>query len=710
MSGQQYNVLVASEDDAFCDCITTTGSQTISAFKASLSQHPNCHFEPHEIKLTLGDNVLQNDRLMKEYGINEESLISMSRLSSAKASSDDFNDESSIASSQEIVEKEIQIYIGFISRNKQGYLLTVDHNTTIEGLKALIMSKAPEYSPDLQRIFLNGTNLNDENTLRHYRIEDGHNLFVLLKEPDLIPAMPGRMLLYVSYEGSIHTIHADTNVTTKELKALVWEKTDIIPAYQRLNFNGEDLSSPTQRLSDHLGVGIKAESLIYLFRRREGDPEPGYSTVMSPNMNPDLSSLQQPSQNNGNDEDMITLYLINTADDSDIGMPHTLKKDAPLREIFHDYTESRGLSGVGLQFHYEDYGDLTPDCELSAEALGIENGKTILVISPSTPSIPMMPQSVSNEIDLTFTGEGAAISLILKDAHRGNVTARIIKDTTSLGLLFGMFAEEQGFEGNEVLFVCNGKNYSDKTDKTAAQCGIEDGDTISIIWRSQQEPKARATIAKLINSRVRFQRAQKIMVQQRTARKIVDDFVWTYIASRRRHKLKDSATLVQKTVRGYKDRKIHGQKVQIRLMEFRRFSSIWKPTANLAAELASVSPQNLSGWALVRDGLNMKKTEDFDEYGNLAAETDEKLNKALAGALAESDDLDTTDEEVDSDEDDKPEYNKMIGTQNELPKIDWSQFQVTHHVCKFLKRGDKKYREIFVKKMKQLAKGEYYLY
>ena len=90
-----------------------------------------------------------------------------------------------------------------------------------------------------------------------------------------------------------------------------------------------------------------------------------------------------------------------------------------------------------------------------------------------------------------------------------------------------------------------------------------------MIWRSHQEPKARATIAKLINSRVRFQRAQKIMVQQRTARKIVDDFVWTYIASRRRHKLKDSATLVQKTVRGYKDRKIHGQKVQIRLMEFR---------------------------------------------------------------------------------------------------------------------------------------------
>ena len=32
--------------------------------------------------------------------------------------------------------------------------------------------------------------------------------------------------------------------------------------------------------------------------------------------------------------------------------------------------------------------------------------------------------------------------------------------------------------------------------------------------------------------------------------------------------------------------------------------------------------------------------------------------------------------------------------------------QVTSHVVKFMKNGDVKYKEMFVKKMKQLAKGE----
>ncbi|KAL9182922.1 hypothetical protein ACHAXT_004201 [Thalassiosira profunda] len=39
-------------------------------------------------------------------------------------------------------------------------------------------------------------------------------------------------------------------------------------------------------------------------------------------------------------------------------------------------------------------------------------------------------------------------------------------------------------------------------------------------------------------------------------------------------------------------------------------------------------------------------------------------------------------------------------------EIDWSQFLVTSHVVKFIRNGDPKYREIFVKRMKQLGAGE----
>jgi hypothetical protein len=136
-------------------------------------------------------------------------------------------------------------------------------------------------------------------------------------------------------------------------------------------------------------------------------------------------------------------------------------------------------------------------------------------------------------------------------------------------------------------------------------------------------------------------------------------------------------------------------------LEFRSFTTVWKQTADLAAKRASAPRQTLSGWALVREGINLKKMEYIDENGNLA-DTDEKLNKALAGALEVDDDVDSDlEDEAEPDLDDT-----MKNSSTETPMIDWSQFMITSHVCKFLKNGDTKYREIFVKKMKQLAKGE----
>ena len=99
----------------------------------------------------------------------------------------------------------------------------------------------------------------------------------------------------------------------------------------------------------------------------------------------------------------------------------------------------------------------------------------------------------------------------------------------------------------------------------------------------------------------------------------------------------------------------------------------------------------------------------MDEEGNLQAETDEKLSNALTSALAENSGGSIEDELEDELEDEHNDFTPDETNTNmyeNLANMDWSQFQVTAHVVKWMKQGDAKYREIFVKKMKQLARGE----
>lgn len=722
MSGdRRLTVLVAAGNGSFCDYIETSGSETIASFKASIKEHGSCDYNGPiaGMKLTLDEVELRDNRLVREYNINEESFITMTLTAGAAE-----DDEPSLADGIEA--KEIRIYIVFLSGNKRGFDIDVEQSSTVEGLKALIMSKDPDCEPTQQRIFLNGSNLEDENTLAHYKIEDGANLFVMIKEPDLIPKNSGYTLLYVKsliasgtsplYEDKIHTICLESNnATIRQVKKLVWEKTEILPAYQRLNFRGENLEQPDKRLGDcGRDGGIKAESLLYLYRRKERDAEPGYSTLPV-SINPDVQSVHQNTQRNQDpqstplrpeDGDLITIHLLNPAGD-DSSVPFKLKTDAPLRQIFHAYAQRVGMAPSDLEFIHGVYGDLTADCELSAEALGIENDSMIMVNSnmSSAISMAMPPQQpiVSNEIDLTpFSGPGAAIMVTLKGIG-ADVTAKITKETT-LQLLFFEFADKQRVESELLLYTCRGKRYSYKTDKTAAQCGVEDGDIIHVTWRAREEKKAAADIANFIYTHHLRHIAKKIVADQRKARKIIDDFVCKSVAIRRWQRLRDSTKIAQRLFRGHSARKIHGDKVQARLNEFRHFTSVWKQAADSAAERAS-APPSLTGWALVRDEINMKKMEDEDEN---MAETDEKLSKALAGALEEEDEVEDEyiQDEDESDTEDDAMRNTIIEAQEKLAMIDWSQFQVTSHVCKFLKTGDTKYREIFVKKITQLAKGE----
>lgn len=168
------------------------------------------------------------------------------------------------------------------------------------------------------------------------------------------------------------------------------------------------------------------------------------------------------------------------------------------------------------------------------------------------------------------------------------------------------------------------------------------------------------------------------------------------------------ATCIQKLHRGYCSRKIYLGQLEPRLKDVRHFYSIWKkfigqmPISRLVDDS---SADVLSGWDLVREKLDLKRVDLLEEDGTLA-DTDERLNQALRNALNEDNTcVDTEVEEVKESAADGENESKY-DAEATITAINWSQFQVTSHVVKFLKNGDKMYRDIFVKRMKQLARGE----
>jgi len=218
--------------------------------------------------------------------------------------------------------------------------------------------------------------------------------------------------------------------------------------------------------------------------------------------------------------------------------------------------------------------------------------------------------------------------------------------------------------------------------------------------RKERKRDARKVIADFM-SRCNERRKKR----KSDACKVIGDYLWFNIASRRRRKLVMSAMMVQKIHRGHLARKIHSSMVQQRLEDFRRFTSIWSGAIRHAPQPV----KTMSGWALVREKIDLKRVDILDDDGDFA-ETDQKLVDALTGALRDDGDSNCPEEDVSEagDNDDVVGDHDGTITHEEVPSsdIDWSKFRVSTHVVKFIKNGDPMYRNIFVMRMKQLARGD----
>ena len=236
--------------------------------------------------------------------------------------------------------------------------------------------------------------------------------------------------------------------------------------------------------------------------------------------------------------------------------------------------------------------------------------------------------------------------------------------------------------------------------------------TINVYALTEEELRAQECISRFLWHCYKQHKAKNVISafiwhhhQQSKARRVIGNLLWRPIALRRRQRRRSSAISIQRLMRGMLARRMYLSTLQPRLDDVRHFYTVWKTPI----EHVPHSVQSLSGWALVRERMDLKRVDLLDEDGNLA-DTDEKLCQALTVALSEDDETEERgDIEIEAAFNDltlELEDKFTVREQETPTTIDWSQFQVTSHVVKFMKNGDSKYREIFVKRMKQLAKGE----
>jgi len=133
---------------------------------------------------------------------------------------------------------------------------------------------------------------------------------------------------------------------------------------------------------------------------------------------------------------------------------------------------------------------------------------------------------------------------------------------------------------------------------------------------------------------------------------------------------------IQKVVRGVIVREAYLKTLQPRFDAVCHFYTIWRG----ALEQVPPSRRSLTGWALVREILDLKRVDLLDEDGNLA-DTDEKLNQALSIALSEEDESEEIgDEGVDEALDNLTLDENQVNVHESI--IDWTQFQVSVHILR----------------------------
>jgi hypothetical protein len=157
------------------------------------------------------------------------------------------------------------------------------------------------------------------------------------------------------------------------------------------------------------------------------------------------------------------------------------------------------------------------------------------------------------------------------------------------------------------------------------------------------------------------------------------------------------------------------QEVVQHIHQFRKFQGTWAICVKLLLDktTAMEEEQEPSDWAALKEKQAYIRREDYTEEDEIRKETDEKLNHAMADAMQGISDM-TMDADADADFNvtevirgrSNGDNNTTNGHYVLTPAPILKRIHLSGDVVKWLRQGDRKYRDFFIRRMKQLATGE----
>ena len=160
-------------------------------------------------------------------------------------------------------------------------------------------------------------------------------------------------------------------------------------------------------------------------------------------------------------------------------------------------------------------------------------------------------------------------------------------------------------------------------------------------------------------------------------------------------------TILQAITRGIMNRRLRAKETE-HIRQFREFRNVW---ANSLQLVKGIKPDELD-WASLKDKQDYIRREEFNDIDEMK-ETDEKLTDAMTAAMQGLNDR-NIDQEFDVKE--IVREGASNGGSNKrrssAPAPVLKRIHLSGDVVKWLRQGDRKYRDFFIRRMKQLATGE----
>ena len=231
--------------------------------------------------------------------------------------------------------------------------------------------------------------------------------------------------------------------------------------------------------------------------------------------------------------------------------------------------------------------------------------------------------------------------------------------------------------------------------------------------KKEAEKKRKEDEAKRKAAEMKAEAERKEAERKINASIVITTAVRGFVVRRRMHKFSLGFVQLQALVRGKRTRKMQIYLIE-RLQDLKSFRSVWKPCLKLVDGVIMAEPD----WAALRDKQAYIRRQEVSQDDEMD-ETDRKLTAAMEDAMQTDQDADFDKADVDEEQapdeasadnangDHSSNSNSKVMKGPSSPAVtNFKRIHLSGDVVKWLRQGDRKYKDFFIRRMKQLSSGE----